>query len=106
MRQTGPHTGFSGTHAHTDGDESNFEPLVQRTVSMQLQMPPQSPPPLVGSQLSHGSSTHLPIPGQALPVKPPQVVAGRGVTSGTQAHTDGDESNFEPLMQRTVSTQL
>src|SRR4051812_12148630 len=102
MSHTGPQTGFSGTHEQTAGDESNFEPLTQRTVSTHEQMPPQSAPPLAGSQLSVGSSTHLPIPGQALPVMPPHVVAGGGgVTSGTHAHTDGDGSNFEPLTQRT-----
>src|SRR4051812_23407036 len=87
MRQTGPQTGFSGTHAQTDGDGSNFEPLVQSTVSTQVQRPPQSAPPFVGSQLSFGSSTHLPMPGQGFPAMPPQVRPGGGVPSGTQAAT-------------------
>src|SRR5438552_17522801 len=77
MRQTGPQTGFSGTHAQTNGDESNFEPLVQMAVSTHVQMPPQSAPPFSappfrGSQLSLGSSTHLPAPGHGLPAMPPQ----------------------------------
>src|SRR5216117_501188 len=48
--------------AQTDGELSNFLSEVQSTVSTQVQMPPQSAPPWFGSQLSLGSSTHLPPP--------------------------------------------
>jgi hypothetical protein len=68
--------GALGTQAQTWGDESKCVPWMQSTVSMQLQIPMQSAPPLAGSQLSVGSSTHLPPPGQGVPARPPQVWAG------------------------------
>jgi len=67
--------GVIGTHAQTDGELSNLWVDVQRTVSTQEQMPPQSAPPWAGSQLSLGSSTHFPPPGHALPAMPPHETA-------------------------------
>jgi hypothetical protein len=96
--------GWSGTQAQTCGDESKWDPRTQRTVSIQVQMPPQSAPPFAGSQSSLGSSTHFPPPGQGVPRKPPQVWVGGG-WSGTQAQTCGDESKWDPSTQRTFSTQ-
>src|SRR4051812_30791610 len=72
---------------------------------MQLQMPPQSAPPLVGSHVSLGSSTHLPAPGQGLPVNPPQLGPEGGVVDGTQAHTEGEESKVDPFVHNTFSIQ-
>src|SRR3954465_12134218 len=72
MAHTGPQTGgVAGTQAQTDGELSNLLFVVHTTFWMHEQMPPQSAPPLAGSQMSLGSSTHLPMPGQALPVMPP-----------------------------------
>src|SRR4051794_38768440 len=65
-------TPASGTQAQTEGELSKWNPLRQSTVSTQAQMPPQSAPPLRGSQSSLGSSTHLPPPGQGMPAIPPQ----------------------------------
>src|SRR5947208_1461414 len=61
------------TQAHTDGEPSNLLSAVQSTFWTHEQIPEQSAPPDFGSQLSLGSSTHLPRPGQALPAIPPQV---------------------------------
>ena len=72
-------------------------------------MPPQSAPPAVGSQLSLGSSTHLPPPGQGMPAMPPQAT---GFLSGTQEATGGQgaltqvtcwASQCVPAAQRTVA---
>src|SRR3954468_7963414 len=72
MSQTGPQTGgLPGTHAQTEGELSNLLLTAQATLWTHAQMPPQSAPPRVGSQLSFGSSTHLPIPGQPPPPMPP-----------------------------------
>ena len=51
------------------------------------QTPPQSAPPLVGSQSSVGSSTHWPMPGHLMPAIPPHWTGGTG--SGTQTPTGG-----------------
>src|SRR5206468_10437566 len=64
-----------GTHAQTEGELSNRLSAVQKTFCTQEQMPGQSAPPAVGSQVSLGSSTHLPNPGHALPANPPQDTA-------------------------------
>jgi len=70
--QTGGQTGMTETHAQTDGGPSNLVSAGQLTaLCSHEQMPPQSAPPRVGSQLSRGSSTHLPRPGHALPAMPP-----------------------------------
>ena len=72
MAHTGPQTGgLTGTQAQTDGEPSNLLLVVQATFWTHEQSPPQSAPPFAGLQLSVGSSTHLPRPGQALPVMPP-----------------------------------
>ena len=62
----------TGTQAHTEGELSNLLLAVQSTFSTHEQTPPQSAPPLAGSQLSLGSSTHLPEPGHGIPAMPPQ----------------------------------
>src|SRR3954469_18278268 len=62
----------SATQAQTDGEESKWEPRTQSSVSMHSHTPPQSAPPFVGSQLSLGSSTQRPAPGQGMPAIPPQ----------------------------------
>ena len=73
MSQTGPQTGgLLGTQAQTAGELSNLLSVVQSTFCTHEQMPPQSAPPLAGSQLSLGSSTHLPDPGHGIPAMPPQ----------------------------------
>ena len=66
----------SGTQAHTLGDVSKCEPITQRAFAMHWQIPPQSAPPLAGSQSSLGSSTHWPAPGQGNPAIPPQNTPG------------------------------
>src|SRR5205814_1940768 len=76
----------SGTQAQTSGELSNRDVVVHRTVWMHWQMPPQSAPPVAGSQLSAGLSTHLPPPGHLMPAMPPQLT---GFLSGTQAATGG-----------------
>jgi hypothetical protein len=82
MSHTGPHTGgVWRTQLHTLGELSNTVPAAHATFWTQLQMPPQSAPPAFGSQLSLGSSTHAPRPGQAIPAMPPQRTSG---ASGTQ----------------------
>ena len=48
-------------------------PIVQVAVLVQVQIPPQSAPPIFGSQLSFGSSMQSPMPGHGRPAKPPQV---------------------------------
>src|SRR6187549_3619086 len=58
-------------------------------------MPPQSAPPVLGSQLSAGSSTHCPLPGHLMAAMPPQKTLG---ASGTQAAPDGQGA----LMHMTV----
>src|SRR3954454_2066529 len=62
----------SGTQAQTEGEESKWDPRTQSCVSMHSHTPPQSAPPFVGSQLSLGSSTQRPPPGQGMPAIPPQ----------------------------------
>jgi len=94
MSQTGPHTGFDGTHAQTDGEPSNFASLVQAWLWTHLQMPPQSAPPAFGSQLSLGSSAHWPCPGHAMPAKPPHV-------TGSATHLP--ESQCVPAAHFTVA---
>src|SRR6266700_3544256 len=86
MSQTGPQVGGAGTHEQTLGELSNFVPATQATFWMHWHMPPQSAPPLFGSQLSLGSSTHLPKPGHWMPAMPPQNTLG---ASGTHAATGG-----------------
>ena len=58
-----PHAGpvgggvISATHAQTEGSPFHTVPFTHSLVlGPQLQMPPQSAPPLAGSQLSLGSS--------------------------------------------------
>jgi hypothetical protein len=55
-----PGSGVFGTHAHTLGDGSKCAPIVHNAFCTQVQSPPQSAPPLFGSQLSLGSSTQRP----------------------------------------------
>ena len=62
----------TGTHAHTDGELSKVLPWTHRTFWMHEQIPEQSAPPVAGSQLSFGLSTHLPMPGHGVPANPPQ----------------------------------
>jgi hypothetical protein len=75
-----------GTQAHTLAELSKVDPFTQRTFSTHVQTPPQSAPPLAGSQPSVGSSTHLPAPAHWIPAKPPQVTLG---ASWTQAPFGG-----------------
>src|SRR5690348_3283648 len=56
--------GASETQSHTLLALSNSEPGGQLVVWLQMHTPPQSAPPLAGSQLSVGSSMHSPMPGQ------------------------------------------
>ena len=63
---------------------------------MHEQIPPQSAPPAAGSQLSFGSSTHLPRPGQAIPAIPPQ-------RAGPGAHLPVAGSQSLPVGQSTAA---
>lgn len=76
--QTGPHTGGGGgtTHAQIVGEGSKTSPFTHSTFSTHWQIPPQSAPPLFGSQLSLGLSTQVPPPGHFRPAIPPQVNPG------------------------------
>ncbi|MFM2418090.1 MAG: hypothetical protein RL385_2813 [Pseudomonadota bacterium] len=91
----GPVDGASGTQAHTLGLGSKCEPRMQATFCTQEQRPEQSAPPRLGSQVSDGSSTHWPRPGQGRPAKPPQTT----LLSGRQAPA----SQCVPAAQRTVA---
>jgi len=74
-----------GVQAQTWGSEFHSLPWMQSTVAgpMQVQMPPQSAPPFLGSQLSLGSSMHSPAPGHGRPAKPPQCCGlGSGSVGG------------------------
>jgi hypothetical protein len=132
MAHTGPHTGLTGTHAQTDGELSNLLFASHATFCTHWQIPPQSAPPLAGSQLSLGSSTHLPNPGQGLPAMPPHAgPAGGGLhaqvgqplasrtlpysqkilhtggqtgPTGTQAQTEGELSNLLSAVHATFCT--
>src|SRR6516162_3812312 len=68
--------GVCGTQEQTLGELSKTVPATHDTLSMHEQIPPQSAPPAFGSQLSLGSSTHLPRPGQGKPAMPPQPTLG------------------------------
>src|SRR5438067_31815 len=61
---------------------------MHETVSTHWQMPPQSAPPLLGSQPSLGSSTQWPPPGQGMPAMPPQL----GAFCGTQVPCNGQRA--------------
>ena len=62
---TGPQTGgLTGTHAQTEGEPSNVAVRVAGDVLNVRADPPAIGAPAAGSQLSFGSSTHLPIPGR------------------------------------------
>src|SRR5262249_18532390 len=77
MSQTGPHMGGLGTHLQTAGELSNRVPCWHAPpFELHWQMPPQSAPPLFGSQSSLGSSTHSPPPGHRMPAMPPQATDG------------------------------
>jgi hypothetical protein len=86
MAQTGPQVGggvgggVAVTQAQTLGELSKVAPLMHATFWTQVQIPPQSAPPALGSQESLGSSAHLPEPGQAMPPKPPQKTFGASAT--------------------------
>src|SRR5262245_31271419 len=75
-----------GTQAHTPGEPSHLLSWSQVATISQVQMPPQSAPPWLGSQLSVGSSTQVPEPGHPRPVIPPQVMRS---SSGTHLATGG-----------------
>ena len=62
----------TGTQVQTDGELSKRLPWTHSTFSMHEHIPGQSAPPVAGSQLSFGSSTHLPMPGHGVPASPPQ----------------------------------
>jgi len=66
----------SGTHAHTAGDESHFVPAGHGVCPLQTQMPLQSDPPCVGSQVSLGSSIQTAGFGQGTLPRPPQTRRG------------------------------
>ena len=51
---------------------------------LQTHIPMQSAPPMVGLQLSVGSSWQVPLPGQGLPLKPPQLTWGTHSATGGQ----------------------
>jgi hypothetical protein len=90
-----PVDGASGTQLHTLGLGSKCEPRMQATFCTQAQSPEQSAPPRLGSQVSDGSSTHWPRPGQGRPANPPQTT----LLSGRQAPA----SQCVPAAQRTVA---
>jgi len=82
------------TQAQTDGELSKLVLAGQRTVPPEhRQMPAQSAPPVLGSQLSEGSSTHVPAPGHAVPASPPH---------DTPSDTHFPESQCVPLAHFTV----
>src|SRR4051794_34808579 len=54
--------GFSRTQPQTSGDEFQTNPDSHKPSALQLQMPPQSAPPLFGSQPSPGLSPQVPAP--------------------------------------------
>src|SRR5437870_3847044 len=86
MAQTGPHMTGAGTHPQILTDLSNTSVLAQSTFCTHWQTPPQSRPPLFGSQASRASSTQLPPPGHLIAPRPPQ---NSRSGSGTQAATGG-----------------
>src|SRR5262245_61790204 len=96
MAQTGGHIGPAGTQAQTDGEPSNLLSVGQRTFCAQLQMPPQSAPPALGSQPSLGSSTQRPAPGQGMPAIPPQ-------RTGTGPHFPVAGSQADPAWHNTAA---
>src|SRR3569832_2131795 len=101
MSHTGPHMGFDGTQAQTAGELSNCASFAHAWFCTQVQTPPQSAPPFCGSQLSRGSSVHVPWPGQPAPVRPPH---GTGVVFGTHWPVVG--SHALPAGQVTAAQRL
>jgi hypothetical protein len=88
------HGSVDGTQAQTDGELSNWLPCTQATFCTHEQIPGQSAPPAAGSQLSFGSSTHLPPPGQGAPMNPPHE---------TPSETHLPESQWVPDAHITVA---
>jgi hypothetical protein len=72
------------TQAQTDGELSQTRSGGHSAGCLQTHMPPQSAPPLAGSQESVGSSTQAPLPGQGLAAKPPQWTCGTHSATGGQ----------------------
>jgi len=98
-----------GTQAQTLGELSNLDPCTQKTLCTHWQRPKQSVSPLLGSQLSVGSSAQRPVPGQSIPANPPQRTAGASATQlaiggqGAWIHWTTVASQCVPAAQRTVA---
>src|SRR5205085_9120716 len=82
------------------------------TLGSPMQMPPQSAPPLLGSQLSLGSSTQLWPAVQGKPPNPPQwVTVGSGTQvarggQGARTQTTSSTLHTDPTGQRTAAQGL
>src|SRR5215831_13127440 len=80
---------------------------MQRMFWKQLQIPMQSAPPLLGSQSSVGSSTHLPTPGHGVPRNPPQVwTGGHAPVLATLDPADDARQAFEYVLPSHPHTGL